>query len=372
VGFLAGSFTKALTTPLANIVTRKQASSMLAARNPDAAQLREQSVRAIAAQIRSEKGLSGFWSGYSASLVLTLNPSLTFFFYESLQRLSLPRSQRANPPPSATFLLAAISKAMASSITYPFSLAKSRAQVSSKIQDDNNGQLKDTIEKAFDGTTAGPPRARKAARRTVFSTILHIARKDGIGALYEGLDGEVLKGFFSHGITMIVKQAVHKVIIQLYFMILKMLKRFPEPADVMGATKEQADNAVVVVRTVMVEIQEGGQRMVQQGSFKAYDAARDSMAAAKDTRSSVQEGVKDTASKVGIRAGELYGTARRTGTSTAENASDMVSATYRKGQEVGGKAAGSITEASKPVAEIIGRKMENTGKAIRPSDGDSK
>jgi len=228
----------------------------------------------------------------------------------------------------------------------------------------------------------------------VFSTILHIARKDGVGALYEGLEGEVLKGFFSHGITMIVKQAVHKVIIQLYFMILKALKRFPAPTEVVDATKVQADSAMVVVRTVVVEVKEGGQHLVQQGSEKAYDAAKGGVAVAKGAGSSVQDGVKDTTNKATVRVGELYGTAREAGLSAAGKTSDIAGATYhtaqgagssvagkasdnagatsQKSQEVGSNAVDSISRATKPVAEVVGRKVEETGRAIRPSGNNSK
>ena len=80
VGFLAGAFSKCLTTPIANIVTRKQTSSMLSSRPSDKETTEQDSVHSIARQIHRAKGLRGFWSGYSASLVLTLNPSLTFFF----------------------------------------------------------------------------------------------------------------------------------------------------------------------------------------------------------------------------------------------------------------------------------------------------
>ena len=186
-------------------------------------------MRSIALQIRDDKGLRGFWSGYSASLILTLNPSLTFFFFEALKRSLLPRNKRSDPSPQATFLLAAISKAMASTITYPFSLAKSRLQAST-----SNGQEKNTTS-----TKVEPEPGRKVPRN-VFTTILHIAHTEGLGGLYEGLGGEVLKGFFSHGITMIVKDAAHKLVIQLYYAILKLLRRYPSPQELAEAAKEQA------------------------------------------------------------------------------------------------------------------------------------
>lgn len=188
------------------------------------------SVRSIALRIHEEKGLRGFWSGYSASLVLTLNPSLTFFFFETLKRSVLSRSQRASPSAQATFLLAAVSKALASSITYPFSLAKSRLQASTTTKPSISVELNSKER-------ARPP-------SNVFTTILHIAQTEGISALYEGLDGEVLKGFFSHGITMIVKEAMHKLVIRLYYTILKLLSKYPSPLELAALAKEQAEGLV--------------------------------------------------------------------------------------------------------------------------------
>lgn len=199
---------------------------MLSGRNPGKG-TDHGSVRSIADQIHSEKGLQGFWSGYSASLVLTLNPSLTFFFFESLKHTLLPRSQRSNPSAQATFLLAALSKALASTITYPFSLAKSRLQASSH-EDDDTIDEKSSLPK------------RNAVPTNVFTTILQIAQTEGIGALYEGLGGEVLKGFFSHGITMIVKEAIHKLVIRLYYAILKLLRKYPSPQELAETAKQQA------------------------------------------------------------------------------------------------------------------------------------
>merc|ERR1711981_576480 len=212
VGAFAGALSKLFTTPISNIVTRKQTASMVAARSSSSRA--EPTVADIASQIRSEKGLQGFWSGYSASLVLTLNPSITFFLYETFKRTLLPRAQRDDPGARVTFLMAAFSKAIASAITYPFALAKARAQTSSK-----------------------PPVAKDS---TVFSTILRIYRPEGASALYEGVWGEIFKGFLTHGTTMIIKEQIHKLIIQLYYMVLKALNKYPSPSEL----AKQAGDAV--------------------------------------------------------------------------------------------------------------------------------
>ena len=437
VGFVAGAFSKLLTTPIANIVTRKQTSSMLAARASEGGRPKTQTVRAIAKQIRAEKGLQGFWSGYSASLVLTLNPSLTFFLYETFKRILLPRAQRASPPPQATFFLAAVSKAIASSITYPFSLAKSRAQASSGLADENDKEVKDAIETASDGTTGGSQQGREAARKfTVFGTILHIARAEGIGALYEGLAGEVMKGFFSHGITMIIKEAIHKIIIRLYYALLKVLKRYPSPNQVLEATKNHATGSVELFKAELNTAQQKGQSLAQEGTAHITDAYASTKSAASAAGTSIQRSADNTADQVSDAVGDGYNKVREASTkaistasaaaqsaahstkstvmATTEQASDIAreayhasaktignakdttasaaqssketvrssisnaagqtsgaaAKTYKKAAEVGGGATVKASETAEPVAEYVGRKIEELGRSVRPDKGE--
>ena len=224
VGFLAGAGAKLCTTPIANVVTRLQAAALTGeGSQPEKGSQKSSSTRVtsstIARDILEEKGPIGFWSGYSASLVLTLNPSLTFFLFETLKKLLLPRSKRDSPPATATFFLSAVSKACASSVTYPFSLAKARAQAGSKKEDKDEQEI-------LDKDTAGNQAKAKAARSTIFSTVLTIAQTEGPGALYEGLHLEIVKGFFSHGITMLAKQAIHRFVVRLYYTLAILASRY--------------------------------------------------------------------------------------------------------------------------------------------------
>lgn len=225
VGFVAGATTKLLTTPIANVATRQQASALNNPGQPTP------SFTEIARDIHRSDGLSGFWSGYSASLVLTLNPSLTFFLFEFFKRAALPRSKREDPPAWATFFLAALSKACASSVTYPFSLAKARLQAGSmknKQEEKEEGKAVDSTIQSSSSTAQSVE--RKAARKTLLSTLLTIYRTEGTPSLYEGLHLEIMKAFLSHGITMSIKQLLYTLLSRISYTLSIIFSRYSSKA----------------------------------------------------------------------------------------------------------------------------------------------
>ncbi|PGH30632.1 hypothetical protein GX50_06584 [[Emmonsia] crescens] len=232
VGYLAESFTKLLTTPISTVLTRKQVEGLSSSSSSSSSSTgaRKQkapghisSTRDILSAIIAEKGLRGLWSGYSASLILSLNPSLTFLLTEFFKFSLLPREKRRHPPASATFLFAAVSKVIASSLTYPFSMAKTRAQATSTST-----------------STAPPP--------TILHAIHSIARTEGPAALYAGLSGDVLRGFFSHGIAMLAKDTVYTLVVRAYYLLLVMARQYPSPEELLAKAKARAEEFAEGVR----------------------------------------------------------------------------------------------------------------------------
>ena len=353
VGALAGACSKFFTTPISNVVTRKQTAAMVSARSES--KVTEPSVSDIATSIRDEKGIQGFWSGYSASLVLTLNPSLTFFLYETFKRTLLPRTRRDDPGARVTFLMAAVSKAIASTITYPFSLAKARAQTSSKSPVDKDAaiELKEEAE-----STRNARKAEKTAtdaknfvkKSTVFNTILHIYRTEGPAALYEGVFGEILKGFFSHGITMLLKEAIHKLIIQAYYVILKALKKYPSPSEIAARA--------------------GG--AIQDASEKAGEVVKDGYEQAGDT-------IQDSAEKAGEVMKERYGNVSGIVSSLVQNGREAVETAGKRMGVVGNNATEAAKTAEDYVSkdaghllgnarDMLGDKLVDGGKGVKNED----
>jgi len=227
IGVIAGAATKALTTPIQNIVTRKQIASARKAGDGQSDELRSDvSVKDMVQKIYKTKGLLGFYSGYAYTLLLTTNPSLTFFLDASLRRL-LRRGNGKSPSPTLTFLIAATAKAGASAVTYPLSMAKARAQaLAAKSSTDTPNEHigkgeKDAAE--FPSTNVSS-RKKTQKRVNVFQALAQIARTEGPGALYSGVGGEVLKGFFAHGLTILLKERLFGLVLRMWYAMAAVLR----------------------------------------------------------------------------------------------------------------------------------------------------
>jgi len=274
VGAVAGVFSRFWTTPLQQIVTRKQTAAMLSEGTYMPIPPSSNTVD-IAREILREKGVQGFWSGYSASLVLTLNPSITMLLHKVLLRLLVPRARRDDPGARLTFLLAATSKALASTVTYPFSLAKTRAQVSSQEPSSTTGETSE-LGKSDKSRTA------QARQRTVFSTILRIAQTEGLAGLYQGLGAEVLKGFFSHGLTMFMKDKIHTLVISSYYTILQALQKLPSAEEVAKRTSDGAKDLYGQGKEQANGAYTKGVEAVEQAADKVKEAATEGSQRASD------------------------------------------------------------------------------------------
>ncbi|OZJ04211.1 hypothetical protein BZG36_02957 [Bifiguratus adelaidae] len=179
LGAEAGIISRFFTTPVGNVTTRKQA-----VRSGE-----HSTTMAILNDIWDEKGITGFWTGYRASIVLTSNPSLTYFFFEYLKAAVLRMTKQARLTSFQVFFLSAISKSMATALTYPFIFLKTNMIVGNKT----NAKGKD-----------------KEAERNESMLALwrRIVKQEGVSGLYKGIQSQITKGFFNHGIMYMIKDRV--------------------------------------------------------------------------------------------------------------------------------------------------------------------
>lgn len=207
LGALAGACARALTTPIANVVARKQTSSSDG----------DKTLGAMLKEIYDESGLLGLWSGYSATLVLTMNPSITFFVDKRLAKRILPALEEEDVPVAyIAFLLAAFSKATATAITYPFQAAKTRLQVARTPDKEATSSEKSLGSQASPSTVMA--KLAGVLDATIFGVLIRIVKEEGVRALYSGVRGELLKSFFSHGLTMFAKGVFHRLIVRLWLL----------------------------------------------------------------------------------------------------------------------------------------------------------
>jgi hypothetical protein len=203
--------------------------------------------------------------------------------FEMLKKVTLSRSQREKPPPRVTFLLSALSKAIASSVMYPFSLAKSRLQ--------SGGETSKNEDE--DSRWRG---RHSVAKDNIFSMIVKIAQHEGWQSLYEGLGPEITKSFFSHGITMLVKQSIQRFLGKLWYISGIVFGRYRKSLSGKRMRQRAREN---------VEYYNLGMARAAERIEQAVESALDS---AKSTANATAEFVGEYVEEDSGEWRELYGT----------------------------------------------------------------
>ncbi|PWW77464.1 mitochondrial carrier [Tuber magnatum] len=277
IGVAAGSAAKFISAPFSTVVTRKQTHSLMYP------QAKPPTTTEIFHDVMREKGITGFWSGYSAGFLLTLNPTITYLLYEGLKRVAGGKQKRLKG--GETFLLAAVSKAIATGITYPLAVAKSRTQIQGEEEDIAAADV-DIVGKAI---KKGLRRKVKRANNVVH-VLVDIFKREGIAALYEGVMVEITRGFVSNGISILIKESVHRTILSLYYFVMRAYNRADDHS--FGSTtrilaKESYDSA-------------GHKRKkLIDGAVGTADVVEHGVEAGRSKLSSVIEGGRDKVEQIG-------------------------------------------------------------------------
>jgi len=310
VGALAGVFARFFTTPLSNLVTRKQTSGQHSADGKIA------SAADILRDIYNEKGVTGFWSGYRSSILLTLNPSISYYLFELFKRTFPPNSlAMGTSKPSKshssleTFLFAAVSKSIASTLTYPFILAKARMQVSER-------------------RNLSPIRV-----------LARIIKEEGYEGLFEGLPGQIIKGFWAQGFTLMFKERVGQAIIYLYLRLHRFRAR---GGDLTSLVEEGRAQAVTYLQQAGEKVPEGvvnANASAREMLVSTAEGARDAVMNPAQTAGAVVDTVSDRMVEVAKSARD----ALRGGTS-AEEAREVVRDAVETAK---GEVRGAVEQAKK-------------------------
>ncbi|KAF9140753.1 hypothetical protein BGX30_006060 [Mortierella sp. GBA39] len=241
LGAEAGVISRFFTAPIHVVTTRQQVmgkdlSQQQQQQQPQGypgttGKAQKVSARSIIREIYAQDGITGFWAGYAPTVILSINPSITYFLFETIKKTILARQLKAahsgSPSPSKSvlaaaasltslqiFFISACSKAIASFLTYPLILTKTKLQT--KVQDNDTTTNLGDIEKQED-----QPKSFNGIA-DVFKTVI---KDKGIAGLYTGCQGQVVKGFFSFGLMYMIKDRVVAWMLTLFLAIHKMRNR---------------------------------------------------------------------------------------------------------------------------------------------------
>lgn len=118
IGAGAGALAQIFTIPVAVVTTRQQ--TMPLGERLD--------LKSTAMEIVQEEGWTGLWKGLKPSLVLVINPAITYGMYSRIQEVVLKAFRRKDMTPGLVFLVGALAKTLATVVTYPYIMAKVRLQ----------------------------------------------------------------------------------------------------------------------------------------------------------------------------------------------------------------------------------------------------
>lgn len=80
------------------------------------------------ATVYKDEGIKGFYKGIVPSLILVSNPAVQFMVFERLKSILMSRGNRKRLSATDAFLLGALAKLVATLVTFPYLLVKSRLQ----------------------------------------------------------------------------------------------------------------------------------------------------------------------------------------------------------------------------------------------------
>ncbi|KAI1920237.1 ADP/ATP carrier protein [Ophidiomyces ophidiicola] len=189
LGAIAGAIAQVFTIPVSVVTTRQQTQ-----KKGEKKGFFETGKEVV----HSEDGWSGLWRGLKASLVLVVNPAITYGAYQRLRDVIFPG--KTNLRPWEAFVLGAMSKTLATLATQPLIVAKV-------------------------GLQSRPPPSREGKPFKSFIEVMkYIVEHEGPFALFKGIGPQILKGLLVQGLLMMTKERL-EILFLMFFAYLRKVKK---------------------------------------------------------------------------------------------------------------------------------------------------
>ncbi|KAJ2687152.1 hypothetical protein IWW39_003132 [Coemansia spiralis] len=184
-GAVAGAMTCIITNPIWVVNTR------LTVKQKSTAEGESPTTVQAFAEVIKEDGVLALWQGIIPALILVINPIIQYTAFEQLKN----RVERFRKLGSLDFfVLGAISKLAATSITYPYILLKSRMQLK---QSKNEGERYDSL---VDG-------------------LRKVVAQEGVAGLYNGIESKLLQSVLTASFLFMSKEALFSYAVKLLILL---------------------------------------------------------------------------------------------------------------------------------------------------------
>ncbi|CAE6519585.1 unnamed protein product [Rhizoctonia solani] len=238
LGAVAGGLAQIFTLPVSVIATRQQIG-----RSKSAARAKSSSFVDISREIVKEDGVAGLWAGIKPSMVLTINPAITYGAFERVKSVMLASTNSSKLTPGKAFLVGALSKTLATVVTYPYIMAKVRLQAGSTSgsgSDDSSSESEpelSEIKGAEEGSLAASYAevsksgynvtrvpSRKAAKppKSAVKLLAKVLREDGVLGWYQGMGAQITKAVLAQALLFMLKDQFERYALVIMLFIRKL------------------------------------------------------------------------------------------------------------------------------------------------------
>ncbi|KAG8736590.1 ADP/ATP carrier protein [Ceratobasidium sp. 428] len=246
LGAAAGALAQIFTLPVSVIATRQQIGGG-SSQSKSKASGKTGSFVEVGREIIREDGVFGLWAGLKPSLVLTVNPAITYGAFERIKSLILTDATSSKLTPGKAFLVGALSKTLATVVTYPYIMAKVRLQARSPLtseepdsepdsdtelvnmqQSAEEGSLKPSYaEVTRDGENATHPAPRASTPRSksqgsAVALLARVLREDGFVGWYQGMGAQITKAVLSQALLFMLKDQFERYALMIMLFIRKL------------------------------------------------------------------------------------------------------------------------------------------------------
>ncbi|KAF9478847.1 mitochondrial carrier [Pholiota conissans] len=204
LGAIAGALAQIFTIPVAVIATRQQVGRPEKPKdangNGSDSEL-DDSFLGVAREIVEEEGVTGLWLGLKPGLVLTVNPAITYGAFERVKSLVLIARGTASTKmgPWLSFVIGALSKTLATIVTYPYIMAKVRIQARS-------ADVEEALEHREELPKSHEFHHKHSKHVGALDILARVWRQQGFTGWYQGMEAQITKAVISQALLFMSKE----------------------------------------------------------------------------------------------------------------------------------------------------------------------